>query len=248
VHCLGATLSARIKDLPRFRERHGTQVLQRRELFAAGPIADLPPWGATVWSVEAAWPALEGNDTAAVAWNRLAADRFSEILNYDPVLAATSPVTMDELLDYSVQYATEQAIGLTWHYWSYGHGAAHGMPADAAMHYRLDQNRPLAADDVFAVGTNWEAALAQLCFDELRRRLGDGLFAASPDELAASAASPDSWRIGGDGLTVFFNVYEVASYAYGRLDVALPWSRLFPWPRNNAPPDFAGVFPAFLRR
>lgn len=248
VHCLGGAISARIKDLPRFRERQGTLSFLRREVFAAGPIIDKAPNGQTVWSVEAAYPAVEGSSPALAVWNQLVADRFGALLEYDPALGAAIPITTDELLDYSVQYATDRAIGITWHYWSYGHGAAHGNPADFAMHYRLDQGRAVTPADVFTDGSGWEAALAQLAFAELRRQLPAGLFIESPADIAALVTQPERWLIGGDGLTVFFNVYEVAAYAEGRQEARLAWSRLTRYLRNGAPPDFASAFPAFLRR
>ena len=248
VHCLGSVINARIKDLPRFRERQGALNFQRREVFAAGPVADRPPNGQTVWSVEAAYPAVEGRAPALAVWNQLVADRFAALLDYDPALGAAIPVTSDELLDYSVQYATERAIGITWHYWSYGHGAAHGNPADFAMHYRLDLGRAVAPADVFADGSGWEAALAQLSFDELRRQLPAGLYVNGPADIAATVTQPERWQLGGDGLTIFFNVYEVAAYVEGRQQAKLPWNRLTRYLRNGAPPDFVTIFPAFLRR
>ena len=248
VHCLGTAISARIKDLPRFRERQGVLTFQRREVFAAGPIADAPPNGQTVWSVEAAYPEIETSSPAHAAWNRLAADRFDGMLEYDPALGAAIPVESDELIDYSVQYATERAIGLTWHTWSYPHGAAHGMPADFAMHYRLDAGRVVNASDVFADGSGWEEALAQLVFDDLRRQLPGGLLIDGPAEIATTVTQPESWLLGGDGLTVFFNVYDVAPYADGRQQVKQPWSRLARYLKNGSPPDFVAAFPAFLRR
>ncbi len=248
VHCLGGAITARIKDLPRFRERQGAQTFQRREVFAAGPVVDIPPNGQTVWSVEAAYPAVEGTAPAFAVWNQLVADRFAALLEYDPALGTAIPVTTDELVDYSVQYATERAIGITWHYWSYGHGAAHGNPADFAMHYRLDQGRAVTPADVFADGSGWEAALAQLAFEDLRRQLPAGLFVNGPADIAATVTQPERWLLGGDGLTVFFNVYEVAAYAEGRQEARLPWSHLTRHLRNGAPPDFATAFPAFLRR
>lgn len=248
VHCLGSAIRARIKDLPRFRERQGALTFQRREVFAAGPVMDIPPNGQTVWSVEAAYPAVEGTAPVFAVWNQLVADRFAALLEYDPAFGAAIPVTTDELVDYSVQYATERAIGITWHYWSYGHGAAHGNPADFAMHYRLDQGRAVSPADVFADGSGWETALARLAFEELRRQLPTGLFVNGPADIAATVTQPERWQIGGDGLTVFFNVYEVAAYAEGRQEARLPWSHLTRFLRNGAPPDFATAFPAFLRR
>lgn len=248
VHCVGTALAARRKDLPRFQERQGALTFRRHEVFAAGPIANPPPNGQTVWSIEAARPVLLDAVPGAAVWNRLAAERFDALLDYDPEIGDARPVTADELLDYSIQYATERAIGITWHHWTYGHGAAHGNPADTAMHYRLDLGRALVPADVFAPGSGWEAALAQLVFDELKRRHGAALDVRAPREIAQWTAAPDRWLFSGDGLGVFFNVYEVMPYADGRQEVKLPWSRLAPYLQNGVPPDFVTALPAFLRR
>lgn len=248
VQCVGTALSARLKDLPRFQERQGGLTFRRREVFAAGPIANPPPGGQTVWSIEAAYPVLLELSPAAGAWSRLAASRFRALLDYDPTRGAVQRVTQDELIDYSIQYANDRAVGITWHRWTYGHGAAHGNPADVAMHFRLDEARALAPADVFHPGSGWEAALPQLAFDDLKRRHGNALLVKTPAEIAAQAVSPDRWIFTGEGLTVFFNVYEVMPYAEGRRDVKLPWSRLTPYLRNGRPPDFAAPLPVFLRR
>jgi hypothetical protein len=56
------------------------------------------------------------------------------------------------------------------------------------------------------------------------------------------ARDPTRWRLTPDGLTVFFQEYELAGYAFGQPEVTVPWTdiRDLLQPDLDLPPKGAG--------
>jgi uncharacterized protein len=109
----------------------------------------------------------------------------------------------------------------------YGHGAAHPVNGVLFRNFRLDRPAPLAFEDVFAAPSA-SKALAPLVLADLKDQLKDDLMTDDLAEIEKMVAEVDRWSFEGSGLTVNFNVYEVAAYALGPQSVALPWKTLEP--------------------
>lgn len=109
----------------------------------------------------------------------------------------------------------------------YGHGAAHPIAGASFRHLRLDQRRALEFADVFAAPTA-SAVLKALAIDELRRQAGDDLFDDIDEAVEKRVVDPAAWTFDPEGLSILFNVYEVAPYAAGPQSVTIPWVAVAP--------------------
>lgn len=118
-------------------------------------------------------------------------------------------------------------------YW-YGHGAAHGNWTVDYLHYRLDENRPLVAEDIFA-GKRWKTALLDLTVEALEAEHGEELMLDDTDFLAKVVTDPDRWDLSDPySLILQFQPYEVSYYAYGAPTARIPWGKLQDYLSENA--------------
>jgi uncharacterized protein len=109
----------------------------------------------------------------------------------------------------------------------YGHGAAHPISAASFRHLRLDERRPLVFADVFASPAA-VAVLKTLVLSELRRQAGDDLFDDIDEAVEKRVADPEAWTFEPEGLSILFNVYEIAPYAAGPQSATVPWIAIEP--------------------
>lgn len=106
----------------------------------------------------------------------------------------------------------------------FGVGAAHPVTMTAAAHLVLATGKPLAFRDMFTPTATKK--LASLSWAQLKKQLGGDMLVDKPAQITKLVTDPGHWRIGADGLTIAFNVYEVAPYAMGPQDITLPWAAL----------------------
>lgn len=106
----------------------------------------------------------------------------------------------------------------------FGVGAAHPLTLISTAHLNLETGKPLGFADVFQ--SNARAKLISLTWASLKKKLGDDLMVTKPADIAKLVLDPGHWQLGREGLTIQFNVYEVAAYVMGPQDVLLPWSQL----------------------
>ncbi len=137
----------------------------------------------------------------------------------------------DITLDYDDIDVSEALISVNTSSSFFGHGAAHPNYSGAVIHWLRDEGRELTADDVFAKGTAWRAALRDFCFKEVKR---EG-FIETPEDLNDLPEDPQRWLFTADALVIRFNPYEVAPYAEGMPQVTIAWSALKPYLAENAP-------------
>jgi hypothetical protein len=103
-------------------------------------------------------------------------------------------------------------------------GGAH--PLTIHRYFHLDRGSGQAISSLEAVlrpeGTDVLLALAEAQFRDDR-----GLDADAPLSDAgvwdARLPLPDTFLLGGDGLLLLYNVYEIAPYAVGPIEILLPW-------------------------
>ena len=108
----------------------------------------------------------------------------------------------------------------------FGVGAAHPVTLLSMAHLNRQTGKPLLFRDVFQ--NNARAKLLALTWTALKKKLGNDRLVEKPAEIAKLVEDPGHWHFGRDGLTIQFNVYEVAAYVMGPQDVLLPWSVLQP--------------------
>jgi len=104
-------------------------------------------------------------------------------------------------------------------------GGAHGMHDAYFVNFNALTGKPFGLDDVFA--GNYEPALNQLIMAELERKMkvknqkdleDMGFFASD------SLAPTDNFYITDKAICFYYNVYEIAPYAVGALDVEVPFA------------------------
>lgn len=106
----------------------------------------------------------------------------------------------------------------------FGVGAAHPLTVFSSPHLVLATGKPLLFRDMFQA--NARAALIDRAWSALRKKLGNDMMVEKKADLAKPVTDPAHWTFGPDGLTINFNVYEVAAYVMGPQDIVLPWSAL----------------------
>jgi hypothetical protein len=98
--------------------------------------------------------------------------------------------------------------------------------------YVFDKNgKALAINDLFTPGSNYLARLAQASETQIKAQLNDRLGADASSSVFADGYAPSeqnfqNFIIDGDTLHVYFPPYQVAAYAAGAFDVAIPLSQL----------------------
>lgn len=106
----------------------------------------------------------------------------------------------------------------------FGVGAAHPVSMSFSAHLVLASGKPLTFRDMFSPAAS--AKLVALSWAQLKKKLGKDMMVEKPADIAKLVTDPSHWLIGPDGLTIAFNVYEVAAYVMGPQDITLPWTAL----------------------
>ena len=177
-------------------------------------------------------PQLDADDPLAEAFNQYVAemaDNHTDILSQS---GGEEIADLDASADTNVDITVKELGGTSRitlevsTYW-YGHGAAHGNWGVSYQHYLTAEDRGLIASDMFAgddwAGTLVEAAWAQLLVEHQK----DWLQVESAADIAEIVVEPTRWDLSSAyGLTIQFQPYEVAAYAYGAPTITIPWEKL----------------------
>lgn len=106
----------------------------------------------------------------------------------------------------------------------FGVGAAHPLAVSSSQHLVLATGKPLLWRDMFK--PNARDRLTALAWTALQKKLGGDMMVENKSDLAKLVVDPGHWTFGANGLTINFNVYEVAAYVMGPQDITLPWAAL----------------------
>jgi uncharacterized protein len=234
--CLGDVFMSRIRDLEGSRMLEGRRFyLMTRYRVLADPEATDESWQKVALKAHVS-PRLDGTDAEAAAFNAVveAAARGPGGLLGE--VEGEAEATSDLTYTTRVAEVTSRRIGLAIETYWFGHGAAHGNYALTNLHYLIEEQRALEADDIFAA-EGWQQALAQLVFEALGEVYHeDALFVTSPAEIAEAVADPARWTFTGDGLVLRFQPYEVTAYAAGAPTVTIRWEKLRDYLAEDAEP------------
>jgi uncharacterized protein YecT (DUF1311 family) len=113
-------------------------------------------------------------------------------------------------------------------------GGAHEALGETSLNWDLKRNEPIALDDLFAKGKNWNEFVTDYCVKDLHDQLsGD----PDPDRAAVASVVADrgNWLFAKHGATVHFTVYTVASFAAGEFGVEIPYETLRPYLKPDSP-------------
>lgn len=229
--CLVSLFNGRSSVLESSRMIGGKRFYPRAQYAAMpDPEAESPDAHWAVATHELSYVQLDATDASATAFNAYIeeqaaalSDAFGEDGEVDDVQADASSDTINSI---RVQSANYNSVTLDVNTYWYGHGAAHGNWTTDYRHYRLDENRPLVAEDIFA-GKRWQSTLLDLTVEALRDQHGDELMLDDTSFIANVVTNPNRWDLSDPyALIVQFQPYEVSYYAYGAPTATIPWSKL----------------------
>ena len=182
------------------------------------------------WKVaihQVTYPVLDGGSDEAAAFNSFASDLADDasgsmVEGANSMQDGQSDTTVDIKLSEVVGTRVTLKMMTNW----FGHGAAHSNWSISYVHYLLGRERAMEPGDIFA-GEGWEKTLTEIATAELKREHGDNLQLDNNQDLAAIITNPSRWSFASDyGLTIQFEPYEVAAYAYGAPTIVVPWESL----------------------
>lgn len=229
VDCLTAAFTSRMGTL------EGSRMLGGHRFALSSRYATLPDPDAAndpdyYWKVAThalSFPQLDADDALAAKFNAFVEGAAAE---QSSLLASGGDIDLDAQSDtdvaITVATVSDNRITLAARTYWFGHGAAHGNSGLSYLHYLPQQQRALEASDVFT-GEGWQQKLLDLSVAELKKEHGDNLMLDKPEDIAAAVADPSRWSFDSDyGLTIQFQQYEVAAYAYGMPTILIPWESL----------------------
>lgn len=231
--CLLEKFNGRIAALEQSRMISGHRFLIK-SAYGAVPDPDEVDVPDSYWKVathEMVLPLLDADYPIAEGFNAFVlkdADDVSETtgISVEGDLSAVDGRT-DNASTISIQeVAGTGRISLVENSYYYPHRAAHGGSMITYRHYLVGEERGLEAGDLFS-GVDWEKTLVDLAWAQLQLQHEEWLQVDSAQEIAQIVVDPARWDLSdGYGLTIQFNQYEVAAYAYGTPTITIPWNKL----------------------
>jgi uncharacterized protein len=221
--CLKTAYTARIATLEASRMYSGLRFYNEDD-YRAGR----DPTGEGYYKVAThmqSLPRLDGGSAAARAFNAFVDKAAPDLAGSFAAPPADDEKSSDTELKVTVKRVTTNRIELAVNSYWYGHGAAHGNYAITYLNFLRNENRGLAAADIFA-GKDWQQHLADLVLKQLVADRGELDWDIDAAWLKETVADPERWELSPDGFTMQFQPYEVASYAEGAVTVTIGWDKL----------------------
>lgn len=187
------------------------------------------------YTVDASYPQLVGAKNAnAVKFNRAVQQLFMGALNDfkknvgPPDFDIPKEVQWSSFdAGYSIEYNSPDLVSISFGVSNYYAGAAHPLPYSMALNYDLKAGRTLSLFDLFRPRSNHLQVISDYAVKALMKELGEN----AERESIESGAAPDSknyksWNITPRGLSITFDAYQVAAYAFGEQVVLIPYVEL----------------------
>lgn len=125
-----------------------------------------------------------------------------------------------------VQFYAKDLLIYRYRYEEYT-GGAHGIYMTSFLNIDLRTLSPIRLDNLFAEG--YEEALTDLLWNQLMamhkvtsREELEEMGYASTGELAPT----ENFYLSKEGITFYYNVYDIAPYVMGAIEISLPWEML----------------------
>lgn len=125
-----------------------------------------------------------------------------------------------------VQYYAKNLLVYRFRYEEYT-GGAHGIYMTSFLNLDLRTMRPIRLDDLFAEG--YEESLTDLLWNQLMaihkvtsREELEEMGYASTGELTPT----ENFYLTKEGITFYYNVYDIAPYVMGAIEISLPWEMM----------------------
>ena len=233
VSCLLDKFNGRVDALEQSRMVSGHRFFIESE-YGAIPDPDEASNPDSYWKVashELVLPVLDRDDPLAEPFNAFVTEETQAASDTLKMGVDGDLSALDGRSDNSTNIDIKEIVGtgritLVENSYYYPHGAAHGGSMITYKHYLTAQERGLVASDIFT-GADWEKTLADLAWAQLQIEHKEWLQIESADDIAQIVIDPARWDFSDDyGLTIQFNQYEIAAYAYGAPTITIPWTEL----------------------
>jgi hypothetical protein len=127
----------------------------------------------------------------------------------------------------SVIYNDSKLISVRYFVYYFFAGAAHPNNSNFSQNYDLENNKPIALNDMLMSG--WENKISKICIREItkhKRELG-----TDPDEWIRDGAGPEEknfevFNITKDYLVITFPTYQVGNYIEGPTEAVISYSEI----------------------
>jgi hypothetical protein len=128
-----------------------------------------------------------------------------------------------------VQYYDKSLLVYRFYYDEYT-GGAHGMHAALFLNIDLATKRPLTLDNIFT--GDYKESLTDLIWNQLMTD-NDAKSHEELEEMGFGSTGEivptDNFYLDKDGITFYYNVYDIAPYAVGETKVTIPFDTLERW-------------------
>jgi len=123
---------------------------------------------------------------------------------------------------YQVTLNDHSLISARFEFYSFIAGAAHPVSFSKTLTYDLARSEVVRLPELFTLGTDWLGALSSYCLKNLQQR---GVL-EFPEGAGPTMGNYASWTLSPEGLVIYFDPYQVASYAAGPQQVLVPYAAL----------------------
>jgi hypothetical protein len=183
-----------------------------------------------IYTLDAQIPVLQGSDDPRVINfnNEMTQLTQEEIANFKENARMVQPVpgSVGSFIDqrYKLLSPSGNLLSLKFEIMTYIQGAAHPGTHSRTVTYDLEAGADVRLEQLFLPGSDYLGTIARYCIAQLERR--DIGFEAFSDGAQPVSENYGSWNITPDGLLITFDEYQVAAYAAGPQEVAVPYAEL----------------------
>jgi uncharacterized protein YecT (DUF1311 family) len=220
-----------------------TFVSESITLTAPDPPSSLPPDVTEITpgfgTLQASWPQASSTAPQWTAWNAALVPAMIQVANADQETSAHEwkdivQPAVDRGLNATVNRLNSQWVSVTIVDSYDGHGA-HPVENSTEFNWMLGPGRPLKPEDIFQPNSGWEKWMEQRLDGYLHQALdatSNGNYQTwfpqgnAAQVLQTIVTNPGDWKLEPDGLTLFFQPYQVACYACTPDPLTITWSDL----------------------
>ena len=149
-------------------------------------------------------------------------ETFRKQIDEQSLTPAESVGPSSFLSAYEVANATQGILSLRLNFDQYASGAAHPYPYTVTLTYDFEKQKALSLADLFLPDSEYLQRLSDLALADLSQRE----WFDSAQGLAPLEQNYPNWLLTEDGLTIIFDVYQVAPYAAGPQLVEISFDQL----------------------
>lgn len=120
---------------------------------------------------------------------------------------------------YKIIRADKKYVSVRFDTYFYQKEALHGVLYYYGFNYDFKDSRVLKLADLFDPGTNYLKQILEFCKSKLNKQLGKEWYTITKADLS-------QFTFDQHNLTIHFNTYQLGSYAFGALEVKIPFKKL----------------------